>query len=169
MVSIEYLNELRNASSLARVLSEHLKSPKRAGAGGATSPPRMPRASLLPHCTRPLSSLLPFRFCHSPRLPLPSLSRPSRSFSATAQLRKPQLGTWPYLYSANKIMAPQLDSFFKQVDTLAESFIDRLRKAVAIPSVSADEERRPDVVRVGVMPLPLPNPPCTLCSYKNPR
>ncbi|KAJ9657961.1 hypothetical protein H2201_007968 [Coniosporium apollinis] len=46
-------------------------------------------------------------------------------------------------------MAPQLDSFFKQVDTLAESFIDRLRKAVAIPSVSADEERRPDVVRMG--------------------
>jgi Cys-Gly metallodipeptidase DUG1 len=46
-------------------------------------------------------------------------------------------------------MAPQLDSFFKQVDSLSDHFIERLRKAVAIPSVSADEERRPDVVRMG--------------------
>ncbi|KAI4109944.1 MAG: hypothetical protein L6R37_000294 [Teloschistes peruensis] len=45
-------------------------------------------------------------------------------------------------------MAPQLDAYFKQVDTLAESFIDRLRKAVAIPSISADEARRPDVVKM---------------------
>ena len=45
-------------------------------------------------------------------------------------------------------MAPSLDPYFQQVDTLSESFIDRLRKAVAIPSVSADEERRPDVVKV---------------------
>jgi Cys-Gly metallodipeptidase DUG1 len=49
-------------------------------------------------------------------------------------------------------MAPQLDSFFKQVDSLTDHFIDRLRKAVAIPSVSADEERRPDVVKVGFQP-----------------
>ncbi|RAL59403.1 hypothetical protein DID88_006891 [Monilinia fructigena] len=46
-------------------------------------------------------------------------------------------------------MAPQLDGYFKQVDNLSEHFIERLRKAVAIPSVSADEERRPDVVRMG--------------------
>ncbi|KAF2138472.1 uncharacterized protein K452DRAFT_301010 [Aplosporella prunicola CBS 121167] len=46
-------------------------------------------------------------------------------------------------------MAPSLDSYFQQVDTLSESFIERLRKAVAIPSVSADEERRPDVVKMG--------------------
>ncbi|KAF2099842.1 CNDP dipeptidase [Rhizodiscina lignyota] len=46
-------------------------------------------------------------------------------------------------------MAPQLDSYFKQVDTLAESFIDRLRKAVAIPSISAADEHRPDVVKMG--------------------
>jgi Cys-Gly metallodipeptidase DUG1 len=45
-------------------------------------------------------------------------------------------------------MAPQLDPYFKQVDSLSEHFIDRLRKAVAIPSVSADDERRPDVVKV---------------------
>ena len=31
---------------------------------------------------------------------------------------------------------------------MAESFIERLRKAVAIPSVSADEEKRPEVVKV---------------------
>jgi Cys-Gly metallodipeptidase DUG1 len=46
-------------------------------------------------------------------------------------------------------MAPQLDSYFSQVDKLSDHFIDRLRKAVAIPSVSADDERRPDVVRMG--------------------
>jgi Cys-Gly metallodipeptidase DUG1 len=46
-------------------------------------------------------------------------------------------------------MAPQLDGFFKQVDDSADYFIDRLRKAVAIPSVSSDETRRPDVVRMG--------------------
>jgi len=45
-------------------------------------------------------------------------------------------------------MAPQLDAFFKEVDTLADSFIERLRKAVAIPSVSSEDERRPDVVKV---------------------
>ncbi|ETN37922.1 uncharacterized protein HMPREF1541_07545 [Cyphellophora europaea CBS 101466] len=46
-------------------------------------------------------------------------------------------------------MAPQLDPYFKKVDELSESFIDRLRKAVAIPSVSAEDERRPEVVRMG--------------------
>ena len=47
-------------------------------------------------------------------------------------------------------MAPQLDSFFKTVDNQAEAFIDRLRHAVAIPSISAEEERRPDVVKMGM-------------------
>jgi Cys-Gly metallodipeptidase DUG1 len=46
-------------------------------------------------------------------------------------------------------MAPQLDGYFKQVDALSDHFIDRLRKAVAIPSVSSDDERRPEVVRMG--------------------
>ncbi|KAJ9625142.1 hypothetical protein H2203_005097 [Taxawa tesnikishii (nom. ined.)] len=46
-------------------------------------------------------------------------------------------------------MAPNLDSYFKTVDDLSDDFIERLRKAVAIPSVSADEERRPDVVKMG--------------------
>ncbi|OAA65888.1 glutamate carboxypeptidase [Niveomyces insectorum RCEF 264] len=45
-------------------------------------------------------------------------------------------------------MAPQLDGFFKQVDDLSDHFIDRLSQAVAIPSVSSDVSRRPDVVRM---------------------
>ncbi|GAB1211099.1 hypothetical protein ATERTT37_000211 [Aspergillus terreus] len=45
-------------------------------------------------------------------------------------------------------MAPQLEPFFKQVDDLSGSFIDRLRKAVAIPSISAQDENRPDVFRM---------------------
>lgn len=46
-------------------------------------------------------------------------------------------------------MAPQLEPFFKKVDDLSESFIDRLRKAVAIPSISAADEHRPDVFKMG--------------------
>ncbi|KAF1980998.1 CNDP dipeptidase [Aulographum hederae CBS 113979] len=46
-------------------------------------------------------------------------------------------------------MAPQLDSYFKQVDDLSDHFIERLRKAVAIPSVSAEDDRRPEVIRMG--------------------
>lgn len=45
-------------------------------------------------------------------------------------------------------MAPQLDAYFKQVDSLSDHFISRLSEAVAIPSVSAEDERRPEVVRV---------------------
>jgi hypothetical protein len=45
-------------------------------------------------------------------------------------------------------MAPQLDAYFKQVDSLSDAFIERLRKAVAIPSVSAEDERRPEVIKV---------------------
>ena len=44
---------------------------------------------------------------------------------------------------------PQLDGYFKQVDELSGHFIERLRKAVAIPSISAEDARRPDVVKMG--------------------
>jgi Cys-Gly metallodipeptidase DUG1 len=47
-------------------------------------------------------------------------------------------------------MAPQLDTFYKTVDSLSEPFIERLRKAVAIPSISAEDERREDVVKMGM-------------------
>lgn len=56
--------------------------------------------------------------------------------------------------ATNRVMAPQLDGYFKQVDKLSESFIERLRKAVAIPSISADEARRPDVVKVSFLQNP---------------
>ncbi|KAG9242544.1 hypothetical protein BJ878DRAFT_481931 [Calycina marina] len=46
-------------------------------------------------------------------------------------------------------MAPKLDGFFSQVDSMSEHFISRLRAAVAIPSVSSEAERRPEVVRMG--------------------
>ncbi|KAI4755092.1 CNDP dipeptidase, partial [Aureobasidium sp. EXF-8845] len=46
-------------------------------------------------------------------------------------------------------MAPQLDAYFAKVDELQDHFIERLRKAVAIPSVSSEDERRPEVVRMG--------------------
>lgn len=54
---------------------------------------------------------------------------------------------WPYLYKRYHKM-PHLDSYFKQVDTLQDSFIERLREAVAIPSISSEDKRRPDVVKV---------------------
>jgi len=47
-------------------------------------------------------------------------------------------------------MSPQLKPYFEKVDELAESFIERLRKAVAIPSISAEDARRPDVVKVSL-------------------
>ncbi|KAJ5118535.1 Cys-Gly metallodipeptidase dug1 [Penicillium atrosanguineum] len=53
-----------------------------------------------------------------------------------------------YGYISDTKMAPQLEPFFKQVDSSSETFIDRLRKAVAIPSVSAQDENRKDVFRM---------------------
>jgi len=47
-------------------------------------------------------------------------------------------------------MAPNLATYYKTVDSLADHFIERLRKAVAIPSVSAEDARRPDVVKVQI-------------------
>jgi hypothetical protein len=54
---------------------------------------------------------------------------------------------WPYLYRQLDKM-PHLDSYFKQVDSLQDTFIERLREAVAIPSISSEDKRRPDVVKV---------------------
>jgi len=42
-----------------------------------------------------------------------------------------------------------LDPYFEQVDGMAEGFIERLRQAVAIPSISSEDARRPDVVKMG--------------------
>ncbi|GAB7343427.1 hypothetical protein MBLNU457_1455t1 [Dothideomycetes sp. NU457] len=46
-------------------------------------------------------------------------------------------------------MAPNLDTYYKTVDGMADGFIERLRKAVAIPSISSEDARRPDVVKMG--------------------
>lgn len=104
--------------------------------------PHLPVHHLLKTAFSARSSL---KFPHSSsRLLQPAIKQ--KSYSVTPFRR----GEWPYLYSdrTSPTMAPQLDSYFKQVDTLAESFIDRLRQAVAIPSVSAADEHRPDVVKV---------------------
>jgi Cys-Gly metallodipeptidase DUG1 len=66
----------------------------------------------------------------------------------TSGISKSSVRTF-YGHISDVKMAPQLEPFFKQVDALSESFIDRLRKAVAIPSVSAEDDRRKDVVRMG--------------------
>lgn len=45
-------------------------------------------------------------------------------------------------------MPADLKAYYEQVDALQDAFVERLRKAVAIPSVSAEPERRPDVVKM---------------------
>lgn len=47
-----------------------------------------------------------------------------------------------------------LDPFFKQVDSLQDKFIERLREAVGIPSISSEDARRPDVVKVSICAFP---------------
>jgi hypothetical protein len=54
---------------------------------------------------------------------------------------------WPYIYKQFDKM-PNLDTYFQQVDSLQDHFIERLREAVAIPSISSEDSRRPDVVKV---------------------
>lgn len=47
-------------------------------------------------------------------------------------------------------MTANLEKYFQTVDSLADTFIDRLRKAVAIPSISAEDARRPDTIKACV-------------------
>jgi hypothetical protein len=82
-----------------------------------------------------------------------SYSVPARTFAAATRNsdrytpnRLPD-AAWPYLYRRLDKM-PHLDSYFKQVDSLQDTFIERLREAVAIPSISSEDKRRPDVVKV---------------------
>lgn len=83
---------------------------------------------------------------------LTSTNRASLQTKTRPQLRfsRPYLTEAIRQHQARKsTMAPQLDGYFQQVDALSDVFIDRLREAVAIPSISADAARRPDVVRMG--------------------
>ncbi|KAK4200882.1 hypothetical protein QBC40DRAFT_279053 [Triangularia verruculosa] len=118
----------------------------------------------------PLSLSVSLIFSSAPRYR--SLSRPfrlsttislSRSFTTlpppsntrSRTHARPQLqSSRPYLTEAirnhqARKMAPQLDGYFKQVDDMSDAFIERLRQAVAIPSISSEAARRPDVVRMG--------------------
>ncbi|KAI7199025.1 CNDP dipeptidase, partial [Hortaea werneckii] len=92
---------------------------------------------------RPVLSLLRPQISSTPPL--------SRINSQLVRLSSTK-AAWPYIYRthASPSMAPNLDSYFKTVDSSADSFVDRLRQAVAIPSISADEERRQDVVKMGM-------------------
>ncbi|KLU87230.1 cytosolic non-specific dipeptidase, variant [Magnaporthiopsis poae ATCC 64411] len=118
--------------------------------------------SNIPYCLRPVSTRTSQ---HHPAAC--SSIRPSLDRSTAATLPRDvvehcrrritssntQAQARPYLTNAIRThqarkMAPQLDSFFSQVDSLSEAFIQRLRAAVAIPSVSSDAARRPDVVRM---------------------
>ncbi|KAI0536974.1 cytosolic non-specific dipeptidase [Xylaria digitata] len=123
---------------------------------------RLPRQQLL--TTSPSLPLPPF--------PLHLKGRSSRSFSSRYSAIRPSFSRTSLISAARphscravspgrtyltpaiqahqaRKMAPQLDGYFAEVDKLSDHFINRLAKAVAIPSVSSDASRRPDVVRMG--------------------
>lgn len=77
-----------------------------------------------------------------------------RGYCTTPQQeQEKEIKEWPYLYRAFDKM-PHLEPFFKQVDAEQDAFIERLREAVAIPSISSEDARRPDVVKVRYIPSP---------------
>ena len=81
----------------------------------------------------------------------PTKKLTSRAFSSAPRFLTTNTRAWPYIYRAESSakMAPQLDSYFKSVDDLSDAFVTRLSDAVAIPSISAEDERRPDVIKMG--------------------
>ncbi|KAK3358742.1 hypothetical protein B0T25DRAFT_531045 [Lasiosphaeria hispida] len=90
------------------------------------------------------------RRARPPQTALSPQKRTRPSNSAPPWSSRPYLTEALRTHQARKTkMAPNLDSYFSQVDTLSDHFIERLRQAVAIPSVSSEAARRPDVVRMG--------------------
>lgn len=87
--------------------------------------------------------------------------RPHSTIPSVPQRRSDK--AWPYLYKDFDEMA-HLDPYFKQVDGLAEGFIERLRQAVAIPSISSEDARRPDVVKASIPPTAHPRAYSTVLS-----
>jgi hypothetical protein len=71
-----------------------------------------------------------------------------RTFTFTARANANTPRPWPYLHKPYDKM-PHLDKYFSQVDGMKDGFIERLREAVAIPSISSEDEKRPDVIKVG--------------------
>lgn len=127
----------------------------------ATAMSRLPHHRSLTFLHRAEATLTPSRFTPA-YLPRISACRISRSFFSSTSARRltPTLqrfdkytperrpnADWPYLYYKFNKMA-NLDPYFQQVDSLQEKFIERLREAVAIPSISSEDQRRPDVVKV---------------------
>ncbi|KKA26804.1 hypothetical protein TD95_004359 [Thielaviopsis punctulata] len=128
------LSQLRGAQSARAHISTAGFGPSR----------RISSSSPLSLSTLQTSLRCPFLHSSSNRSALP-FSTPSLSFVTRSYLTDSIRA-----HQARKLnMAPQLDGYFKQVDDSTDHFIDRLRKAVAIPSISAEEARRPDVVRMG--------------------
>ncbi|KAL6157640.1 Cys-Gly metallodipeptidase [Exserohilum turcicum] len=116
-----------------------------------------PPARIIPapaHSPRVTASTSARRFLHPSHPSHPLLSPSSPVFAATPRRlvhsipKRISNADWPYLYHAFDNMA-QLDPYFKQVDGLQSTFIERLREAVAIPSISSEDQRRPDVVKMG--------------------
>ncbi|KAI2464442.1 cytosolic non-specific dipeptidase [Annulohypoxylon bovei var. microspora] len=106
---------------------------------------RLPSSQLKLLKTPTLSSY--FFTNYKPYFRLFSLSTNNTTVTASHSFRRTYLTPTVRAHQSRK-MAPQLDGYFAQVDTLSSHFIDRLAKAVAIPSVSSDAARRPDVVRM---------------------
>lgn len=129
-----------------------------------------PRLSALYDCRHSsfLSSAPPLRHCFNfeglPRnqstrlrgrfkkLRSPRLRRDQHTLQHIDQYTPSRIpnAAWPYLYKQFDKM-PHLDPYFKQVDALQDGFIERLREAVAIPSISSEDQRRPDVVKVSLI------------------
>lgn len=110
------------------------------------APSRLTRPSCLPILSAFGTSISSRRTFASSSTRLRFLATPQRQDRYTPP-RIPD-APWPYLYRQYDNMAPQLDSFFKQVDDLQGKFIERLGEAVAIPSISSEDHRRPDVIKV---------------------
>lgn len=99
---------------------------------------------------RPPSHLLSTSASSSPLQTPRKPTRPRLTPSKPPSPSRPYLSESVRAHQARKTtMAPNLDGYFKQVDELKSHFIERLREAVAIPSVSAEADRRPDVIRMG--------------------
>lgn len=149
----------RTSCSLTRLLSSHQRAITKKLSHHY---PYTPASSLL------LSSSSPFSHqIGTNRRAVVSFSSSSSSTKNNSRGRQPSIGsvTTPttttttttkrtYLTPSiqahqSRKMAPQLDGYFAEVDKLSSHFIERLAAAVAIPSVSSDAARRPDVVRMG--------------------
>lgn len=104
----------------------------------------MPRTRILrPVFTRAISTL-------SSRPPVsPCIYQKTSSSLVSRVSARTYLSEAIRAHQARKMAgAPQLDGFFGQVDALTPKFIERLADAVAIPSISAEDARRPDCVRM---------------------